>query len=147
MQSSPQMTATSASCGTGDHPIPALIGRCDTTEQFQRRFHAPLLSIAPLGDPTGSQRVRSALPDICLIHTKPNQPNQSTNYPMRTHGWAPLRQTDWRKRTKTRPRVTDKKPRDRRLTKKAHLLCFWAQREMKTSLCDYSGLVRPRWGC
>lgn len=110
-------------------PTPALIGRCDTTERFQGRFHAPVLSIAPRGDPTGSRQVRSALP-ACLIHTKPNQPNQSTNYPIRTHGWAPLWQTDSRKWTKTRPRVTDKEPRARRRTRKK---CFWAQREMKTT--------------
>ncbi len=85
MQSSPQMTVTSASCGTGDHPIPALIGRCDTTERFQRRFHAPLLSIAPVGDPTGSQRVRSSF--ACLPYSYQTQSAESVNKLSNQNTW------------------------------------------------------------
>lgn len=33
------------------NPIPALIRRCDTMKRFQGRFHAPMQSITPRGDP------------------------------------------------------------------------------------------------
>lgn len=110
------------------NPIASLIGRCDTMKRFQGRFHAPAPSVTPRGDPA---RVRNVFP-ACLIHTEPNQPNQSTNYPIRTHGWAPLLQTVSRKWTKTRPNVTDKE--QRALQKNAsRARRFRAQRETRAT--------------